>query len=90
MLEQTDEEHYISMPEIIEALAAYDITADRKSLYQDLRDLEKLRNEVEGEATESRYHYHLISRFFDLAELKLLVDAIQSSKFITRTKIKYP
>ena len=39
MLEQTDEEHYISMPEIIEALAAYDITADRKSLYQDLRDL---------------------------------------------------
>lgn len=86
MLEQTDEEHYISMPEIIEALAAYDITADRKSLYQDLRDLEKLGIEVEGEATGNRYHYHVISRFFELPELKLLVDAIQSSKFITERK----
>lgn len=86
MLEQTDEEHYISMPEIIEALAAYDITADRKSLYQDLRDLEKLGIEVEGEATGNRYHYHVISRFFALPELKLLVDAIQSSKFITERK----
>lgn len=86
MLEQTDEEHYISMPEIIEALAAYDITADRKSLYQDLRDLEKLGIEVEGEATGNRYHYHVISRFFELPELKLLVDAIQSSKFIIERK----
>ena len=86
MLEQTDEEHYISMPEIIEALAAYDITADRKSLYQDLRDLEKLGIEVEGEATGNLYHYHVISRFFELPELKLLVDAIQSSKFITERK----
>lgn len=86
MLEETDEEHYISMPEIIEALAAYDITADRKSLYQDLRDLEKLGIEVEGEATGNRYHYHVISRFFELPELKLLVDAIQSSKFITERK----
>lgn len=86
MLEQTDEEHYIFMPEIIEALAAYDITADRKSLYQDLRDLEKLGIEVEGEATGNRYHYHVISRFFELPELKLLVDAIQSSKFITERK----
>lgn len=86
MLEYTDEEHYITMPEILEALAAYDITADRKSIYQDLRDLEQLGIEVEGEPVGNRYHYHVIGRSFELPELKLLVDAIQSSKFITERK----
>ena len=42
MMKKTDEEHYITMPEIKEALSEYDITADRKSLYNDLRDLEIL------------------------------------------------
>lgn len=86
MLEYTDEEHYITMPEILEALAAYEITADRKSIYQDLRDLEQLGIEVEGEPVGNRYHYHVIGRNFELPELKLLVDAIQSSKFITERK----
>lgn len=86
MLENTDDEHYITMPEIMSALRAYDITADRKSIYNDLRDLEVLGIEVEGEAVGNRYHYHVVSRPFELPELKLLVDAIQSSKFITERK----
>ena len=86
MLEQTDDEHYITMPEIKEALARYDITADRKSIYADLRDLEVLGIEVEGEPVGKGYHYHVVSRPFELPELKLLVDAIQSSKFITEKK----
>lgn len=86
MQERTDEEHYITMPEILEALAAYGITADRKSIYQDLRDLEELGIEVEGEPVGNRYHYHVVERRFELPELKLLVDAIQSSKFITERK----
>ena len=86
MLEQTDDEHYITMPEIKEALARYDITADRKSIYADLRDLEVLGIEVEGEPVGKSYHYHVVSRPFELPELKLLVDAIQSSKFITEKK----
>ena len=86
MLENTDEDHYIMMPEIMEKLAAYDITADRKSIYQDLRDLEMLGIEIEGEPIGNRYHYHVVSRDFELPELKLLVDAIQSSKFITEKK----
>ena len=49
MMEQTDDEHYITMPEIIEELAKYDVTADRKSVYADLRDLSILGIEVEGE-----------------------------------------
>lgn len=86
MLEQTDDEHYITMAEIMEALRRYDITADRKSLYNDLRDLSSFGIEVEGESVGNRYHYHVVSRPFELPELKLLVDAIQSSKFITEKK----
>ncbi len=86
MLERTDEEHYITMPEIIAALGEYEITADRKSIYQDLRDLEVLGIEVEGEPVGKGYHYHVTDRPFELPELKLLVDAIQSSKFITEKK----
>ena len=84
MMKKTDEEHYITMPEIKEALAEYDITADRKSLYNDLRDLEILGIEVEGEQDGNRYR--VVNRPFELPELKLLVDAIQSSKFITEKK----
>ena len=86
MLERTDEEHYISMPEIMAALSEYDVTADRKSIYNDLRDLNVFGIEVEGEPIGNRYHYHVTNRSFELPELKLLVDAIQSSKFITEKK----
>ena len=88
MMEKTDEDHYITMPEIMAALAEYEITADRKTIYADLKDLEQLGIEVEGEPVGNRYHYHVISRSFELPELKLLVDAIQSSKFITESKSK--
>ena len=86
MLEWTDEEHYISMPEIMAALSEYDVTADRKSIYNDLQDLSVFGIEVEGEPIGNRYHYHVTTRSFELPELKLLVDAIQSSKFITEKK----
>ena len=40
MLEKTDDDHYLTMPEILEALRSREVTADRKSIYTDLRDLE--------------------------------------------------
>lgn len=86
MQEKTDDEHYIKMPEIMASLAEYDVTADRKSIYADLRDLSVIGVEVEGEPIGNRYHYHVVNRPFELPELKLLVDAIQSSKFITKKK----
>ena len=86
MLERTDEDHFITMPEIKAALEKYEITADRKSIYNDLKDLEQFGIEIEGEPVGNRYHYHVVSREFELPELKLLVDAIQSSKFITERK----
>ena len=86
MLEKTDDDHYMTMPEIMEELATYDVTADRKSIYTDLRDLSVLGVEVEGEPVVNRYHYHVVNRAFELPELRLLVDAIQSSRFITEKK----
>ena len=48
--------------------------------------MEILGIEVEGEQDGNRYRYHVVNRPFELPELKLLVDAIQSSKFITEKK----
>ena len=86
MLEKTDEDHFLTMAEIKEELARYEITAERKSLYNDLRDLEVLGIEVAGEPCGGGYRYHVVERPFEIPELKLLVDVIQSSKFITARK----
>lgn len=86
MLENTDDDHYITMPEIMSALEVYEVTADRRTIYADLKDLEALGIEVEGEPVGGGYRYHVVERPFELPELKLLVDAIQSSKFITERK----
>ncbi len=86
MLEKTDDDHRLTMPEIQKALEAYNVTADRKSLYDDLETLEKFGIEIIGEKEGYKYYYHVGAKKFDIAELKLLVDAIQSSKFITTKK----
>ena len=86
MLSMTDNEHYITMPEIINELSKYGISAERKTLYNDLKDLDRLGIEIEGEPIGKSFHYHVIERMFELPELKLLVDAIQSAKFITEKK----
>ncbi len=86
LLEKTDDEHMITMPEIQQSLEAYDISADRKSLYDDLEQLSVLGVDVIGEKVGRNYYYHVGSKQFEIAELKLLVDAIQSSKFITENK----
>lgn len=88
MQENTDDSHYMTMPEIMVELKKYGITAERKSIYSDLKDLEQMGIEVQGEKTGKYYQYHVVNRPFELAELKLLVDAIQSSKFITERKSK--
>lgn len=86
MLEKTDDEHGITMPEIQASLQAYDVPADRKSLYDDLEALKVLGVDIIGEKDGRSFKYRVGSKQFDIAELKLLVDAIQSSKFITEKK----
>ncbi len=86
MTEKTDDEHGLSMKEIQMRLSEYGCTADRKSLYDDLEALQVLGLDIIGEPVGGSYYYHVGKKQFDIAELKLLVDAVQSSKFITEKK----
>lgn len=86
LLDRTDETHSITMPEIIDALEAYGISAERKSLYNDIENLRVYGLDVIGVQEDRTYSYHIGNRQFELAELKLLVDSVQSAKFITKKK----
>ncbi|MBO5192195.1 MAG: WYL domain-containing protein [Bacteroides sp.] len=87
MLEQTDEEHGLTLPQIIEELERYDVTAERKSIYADFADMrDKLGIDIIQQKVGRETYYYVGSRDFEVAEIKLLIDAIQSSKFITEKK----
>ena len=87
MLAKTDDEHSLTMPQIMEELEKYDVTAERKSIYADFQDMtDKFGVEIIKEQIGRETYYHVGAREFELAEVKLLIDAIQSSKFITQTK----
>lgn len=86
LLENTDENHKVTMPQILAYLEANEITAERKSIYDDMEAIRELGIEVIGEKVGKSFYYYVADREFEMAELKLLVDAIQSSKFITEKK----
>ena len=85
LYEQTDEKHAVRMRDIIAYLNQKGISAERKSIYRDLEMLQDFGVDILREQ-EYRGGYYIGSRDFELAELKLLVDAVQSSKFITQKK----
>ena len=85
-LDKTDETHYITMVEILTHLNSNDITAERKSIYADIEALKQYGFDIKGFQEKGTYFYHLVNRKFELAELKILVDAVQSWKFITARK----
>ena len=85
MLEKTDENHPITTNEIIAELERYGIRSERKSIYNDLQILETYGLDICRIKSNNTYYY-VGSREFELPELRLLVDAIQSSKFITHKK----
>ncbi len=85
LLRQTDEDHPLTVPQIIEGLARQDIKAERKSIYDDLEalrlfglDIQSRKGKVPG--------WFVGEREFELPEVKLLMDAVQSSRFITQKK----
>lgn len=88
LVDKTDEDHDITLNEIVKELRLYGVTAERKSLYNDIKNLCDFGFDVVGSSYNRTYHYQLINRNFELAEMKLLVDAVQSSKFITEKKSK--
>ena len=84
--EQTDEEHMLTIAEIIEKLSAYDVSADRKTLYTDFEELRHFGLDIISQQIGRQHYYYLGAREFELPELKLLVDSVQSAKFITAQK----
>lgn len=86
LLEKTDETHSISMSEIISSLKLQGISAERKSIYNDIESLRSYGLDIVGEAEGKSFKYKVPSRKFELAELKLLVDSVQSAKFVTEKK----
>lgn len=83
--EQTDPEHPAGMQDILDHLAAQGITAERKSIYDDLRLLRLFGMDVES-VRGKRPGYYLGDRAFQLPEVKLLVDAVQAAPFLTPKK----
>ncbi|MBR6679897.1 MAG: WYL domain-containing protein [Clostridia bacterium] len=82
-IECTDEKHAMTVAELSDALAAYEISAERKSLYDDMELLRVFGLDIRTVRDRS-VRYYLGSRMFETAELKLLVDAVRSSRFITQ------
>lgn len=85
LLERSDENHPVTVADMITHLASCDISAERKSIYDDLEALRQFGLDIiktPGRSTG----YYVGQRDFELPELKLLVDSVQSSKFITHKK----
>ena len=86
LTEKTDESHCLPAQEIIALLASYGITAERKSIYDDIECLNHFGYDIVNVKSRKGGGYYLASREFELPELKLLVDAVQASRFITQKK----
>lgn len=85
LMENTDEEHAMSTNDIIDGLERMGINAERKSVYDDIEMLKLFGLDILSRRSEPK-GYYIASRDFELPELKLLVDSVQSSKFITEKK----
>ena len=83
---RTDEEHPATTAQMIEYLEKQGIPAERKTIYDDLEALRLFGIDVQAVRLGSSTGYFIGERDFQLAELKLLVDSVQSSKFITEKK----
>lgn len=85
LLQKTDEEHPMSTQEIIDELSSCGISVERKTVYDDLASLEAFGmdiTKIKGASTG----YFVGERSFELPELKLLVDLVGASRFITYKK----
>lgn len=85
LLRQSDEDHPLTVAQLIEGLARADIKAERKSIYDDLEALRTFGLDVQCRKGKSP-GWFIGQRDFELPELKLLMDAVQSSRFITQKK----
>lgn len=86
LMEQTDEEHILNAVELVSILKnKYALEADRRTIYSEVAALEEFGFDI-VQVKGKNPGYYIGSREFELAEVKLLVDAVQSSKFISEKK----
>ncbi len=85
LTEQSDEEHPVTLQEILEHLARCGISADRKSIYDDVEQLRLYGMDVLT-VKGAHFGYYLGQRDFQLPELKMLIDVVQASPFLTANK----
>ena len=86
LLQNSDEEHPVTIKQIVEYLGAQGISAERKSIYDDIEALRFYGLDIIHVDAGRFQGYYVAQRNFELPELKLLVDSVQSSKFITHKK----
>lgn len=86
LYEQTDEDHFLTTTQIEDILRdEYGIDAYRKTIKSDIEALQKFGLDIEV-IRASQNKYHMLTRTFSVPELKLLADAVESSKFISKKK----
>ena len=86
LYEQTDEDHYLTIAQIMEQLEKdYGISTSRGTVGDDIKALQELGVEIEV-VPSTQKRFSLIGRRFDLPELKTLIDAVESARFIPKEK----
>lgn len=86
LLKNSDEHHPVSTSQLISYLKTHGIPAERKTIYSDIDALRDYGMDIISVSEGNHHGYYVASREFELPELKLLVDSVQSSKFITHKK----
>lgn len=84
--EQTDEEHPMPSAELLSRLDAAGIPAERKGVYRDIAELTDFGYDIRQKKAKTGGGYYLANREFELPELKLLVDVVQASRFLSLKK----
>lgn len=83
--QNTDAEHCVTTADILTYLRENGISCNRKTIPGDIAKLSDIGIDIEEERSREN-RYSLSSHLFTLHELKLLIDAVESSKFITAKK----
>ncbi len=86
--ENSEKTHPLTMPQIVELLEAYGVDANRKALYDDIEALRLFGIDIEKKKEGLYTYYYATNRPFELAEMKILIDAVQASKFISEKETK--
>ncbi|MBO4389438.1 MAG: WYL domain-containing protein [Lachnospiraceae bacterium] len=86
---ETDEERGLTMNELLDRLAGFDIEAERKSVGRDIKSLQEAGMDIRLKGSPSCRTYHLCSRLFELSEIKMLVDIISASKFLSEEETEH-